>query len=126
GSRPVAPPSPRQNRHPLLTGVRVRSGPGPLPLRQFYPPTLRGHLMQLASSLRNLPEAPLRLVDVAPRPQSSRHDGAHHGMPRLMEVLCRVLGGRGVAAADMAARLALPQFDPARSFFQAFLTGARR
>src|SRR6516162_9646560 len=73
-----------------------------------------------------LPEAPLRLVDVAPRPRSPWHYGSHHGMARLMEVLCRVLAGRGVAAADMAARLALPELDPTRSFFQAFLTGARR
>jgi hypothetical protein len=47
-------------------------------------------------------------------------------MTRFMEVLCRVLAGRGVAAADMAARLALPEFDPARAFFQALLTGVRR
>src|SRR5579884_3503862 len=47
-------------------------------------------------------------------------------MARLMEVPYRVLAGRGVAAADMAARLALPEFDPARAFFQALLTGARR
>src|SRR6516164_9643882 len=73
-----------------------------------------------------LPEAPLRLVDVTPRPRSPGHDGAHHGMARLMEVLGRVLTGRGVAAADMAARLARPEFDPARAFFQALLTGARR
>ena len=47
-------------------------------------------------------------------------------MARLMEVLGRVLADRGVAAADMAARLALPELDPARAFFQALLTGARR
>ena len=47
-------------------------------------------------------------------------------MARLMEMLCRVLAGRGVAAADMAARLALPEFDPTRSFFQTLLTGAGR
>src|SRR5258708_6320204 len=73
-----------------------------------------------------LPEAPLSLVDVAPRPRSPGHYGSHHGMARLMEVPCRVLAGRGVAAADMAARLALPELDPARAFFQALLTGARR
>src|SRR5271169_6229796 len=73
-----------------------------------------------------LPEAPLRLVDVAPRPRSAGHYGSHHGMARLMEVLCRVLAGRGVAAADMAARLALPELDPTRAFFQALLTGPRR
>src|SRR5215472_11229071 len=73
-----------------------------------------------------LPEAPLRFVDVAPRPRSPGHDGAHHGMARLMEVLGRVLADRGVAAADMAAHLALPELDPARAFFQALLTGARR
>src|SRR5271166_977233 len=72
-----------------------------------------------------LPEAPLRLVDVAPRPRSPGHYGSHHGMARVMEVLCRVLGGRGVAAADMAARLALPELNPSRTFFQALLTGAR-
>ena len=43
-----------------------------------------------------------------------------------MEVLCRVFAGRGVAAADMAARLALPELDPARAFVQALLTGPRR
>src|SRR5262245_17305868 len=47
-------------------------------------------------------------------------------MPRLMEVLRRVLAGRGVAAADVSARPALPQLDPARAFFHALLTGARR
>src|SRR4051812_27190975 len=47
-------------------------------------------------------------------------------MVRLMEVPCRVLTGRGVAAADMAARLALPELDPARAFSQALLTGPRR
>ena len=47
-------------------------------------------------------------------------------MARLMEVLGRVLADLGVAAADMAARLALPELDPARAFFQALLTGARR
>jgi hypothetical protein len=47
-------------------------------------------------------------------------------MARLTEVLGRVLADRGVAAADMAARLALPELDPARAFFQALLTGARR
>src|SRR5262245_32851661 len=73
-----------------------------------------------------LPEAPLRLVDVAPRPRSPGHDRSHHGMARLVEVLCRVLAGRGVATADMAARLALPELDPARAFFQALLPGARR
>ena len=59
-----------------------------------------------------LPEAPLRLVDVAPRPCSPGHYGSHNGMARLMEVPCRVLAGRRVAAADMAARLALPELDP--------------
>src|SRR5262249_49145298 len=73
-----------------------------------------------------LPEAPLRLVDGAPRPRRPGHDGAHPGMARLMEVLGRVLADRGVAAADMAARLALPELDPARAFFQALLTGAWR
>src|ERR1044072_806102 len=73
-----------------------------------------------------LPEAPLRLVDVAPCPRSPRHDGSHDGMTRLMEVLCRVLARRGVAAAHMAARLALPEFDPASAFFEAPLTGVRR
>jgi hypothetical protein len=60
------------------------------------------------ANVGSLPEAPVRLVDVAPRPRISLHGGAHHGMPRLVEVLCRVLARRGVAAADMAARLALP------------------
>src|ERR1700755_3379084 len=73
-----------------------------------------------------LPAAPPRSVDVTPRPRSPGHYGSHYGMARLMEVLCRVLAGRGVAAADMAARLALPELDPARAFFQALLTGARR
>jgi len=47
-------------------------------------------------------------------------------MSRLMEVLCRVLAARGVTATDMAARLAFSELDPARSFFQAFLTDSRR
>jgi hypothetical protein len=37
-----------------------------------------------------------------------------------------MLACRGVAAADMAARLTFPQLDPARSFLHAFFTGARR
>jgi hypothetical protein len=47
-------------------------------------------------------------------------------MARLMEVPCRVLAWRGVAAADLASRLALPELDPARAFFQALLPGAGR
>ena len=42
-------------------------------------------------------------------------------MARLMEVLGRVLAGRGVAAADMAARQAQPQVHPAASGLQALL-----
>jgi hypothetical protein len=47
-------------------------------------------------------------------------------MARPMEMIRCVLAGRGVAAADMATHLALPEFDPARAFFQALLTGTWR
>src|SRR5208283_5143554 len=87
---------------------------------------VRSLIFSVSATRGILPEAPLRHVDVAPRPRGPGHYGSHHGMARLMEVLCRVLAGRGVAAADMAARLALPELDPARAFFQALLTGARR
>jgi hypothetical protein len=47
-------------------------------------------------------------------------------MRGFMEVLGRVPAGRGVAAADMAARLAFPELDPTGSLFQAFFTAVRR
>src|SRR5206468_701001 len=73
-----------------------------------------------------LPELTLHPMDVAPRPRGPGHDGAHHGVAGRMEVPCRVLAGRGVAAADVAALPALPELDPLRALFQALLTGAGR
>src|SRR5262249_36741653 len=62
---------------------------------------------RVPSALRLIREAAVRLVDVAPRPRITRHGRSHPGMLRFMEMLGRVLSGRGVAAADMAADLAL-------------------
>jgi hypothetical protein len=61
-----------------------------------------------------LTETALRLMDIAPYPSRGR-DSAHDGMSRLMEVLGRVLTRRGIATADVAARLALAQSYPKRT-----------
>ena len=59
-------------------------------------------------------------MDVAPSP-SGRRDSAHDGMLRLMEVFGRVLARRGIATADMAARLALAKSNPNSSLSKALL-----
>src|SRR3954471_21126224 len=83
----------------------------------------RGRLAS-PSEVRGIsPEAPLGLVNVAPRPRRPGHDGSHHGMARRTEVLCRVLARRGVATSDVAARPALPELDPAGAQNEAILTG---
>ena len=60
-------------------------------------------------------------MDIAPYPSRGR-DSAHDGMLRFMEVLGRVLARRGIATADVAARLALAQSYPKRSLNQALFT----
>jgi hypothetical protein len=66
----------------------------------------------------------LRFVDVAPRP-GGRRDGAHNRMLRLMEVFGRVLARRGIATADVAARLAFAQSNPKSSLGETLFACAR-
>src|SRR5689334_2118654 len=65
------------------------------------------------------------LVDVAPAPILVRLEALHHGMLRRVEMLGRVLTGRLIAAADMAAKQAHPQMDPVAVRLQAFLATLR-
>jgi hypothetical protein len=69
-----------------------------------------------AEKLRQLEltEDALRLMDIAPYPSRGR-DSTHDGMLCLMEVLGRVFARRGIATADVAARLALAQSYPKRT-----------
>jgi hypothetical protein len=71
-----------------------------------------------------LTEDTLYLMDIAPCP-TRRRDSAHDRMLCLMEVFGRMLAGRGIATANVAARLALPKRDPSSSLSQALLTRAR-
>jgi hypothetical protein len=63
----------------------------------------------------------LFLMDIAPYPSRGR-DSTHDGMLCLMEVLGRVLARRGIATADVAARLTFAKSDPKRSLNQALFT----
>jgi hypothetical protein len=64
-------------------------------------------------------------MDIAPGP-SRRRDSAHDGMLGLMEVFGRVLAGRGIAAADVAARLTLAKSNPNGPLNETFLAGGGR
>ena len=58
-----------------------------------------------------LAEHTLCLMNIAPYP-SRRRDSAHDRMLRLMEMFSRVLACRGIATANVAARLALAKSNP--------------
>jgi hypothetical protein len=60
-------------------------------------------------------------MDIAPCP-SRRRDSTHDGVLRLVKMLGRVLACRGIATADVAARLTLPESDPGHSLNEAFFT----
>ena len=74
-----------------------------------------------ADQLEKLTKGTLRLMDIAPYP-SRRWDSAHDCMLRLMKVPGRVLARRGIATADVAARLALAKRYPKSSLDQALFT----
>ena len=74
-----------------------------------------------ADQLEKLTKGTLCLVDIAPYP-SRRWDSAHDGMLCFMEVPGRVLARRGIATANVAARLALAKSDPKSSLDQALFT----
>ena len=61
------------------------------------------------------------LVDRAPAPVLARLDRAQDGMPLRARVLRRMLVGRTVTAADLAAALTHPQVHPAGAGGEAFL-----
>jgi len=60
-------------------------------------------------------------MDITPYP-SRRRDSAHDRMLCLLEVPVRVLARRGIATANVAARLALAKSYPKRSLRQALFT----
>jgi predicted nuclease of predicted toxin-antitoxin system len=60
-------------------------------------------------------------LDIAPYP-SRRRNSTHDRMLCLMEVLARMLARRGIATANVAARLALAKSYPKRSLNQALFT----
>ena len=70
-------------------------------------------------------EHPLCLVDVAPYPGRGR-DSAHDRMLSLEKVPVCMLARRGIATANVAARLALAKSDPKSSFDQALFAGVGR
>jgi hypothetical protein len=88
------------------------------------PKQMRSYLSKSRGSryrcVPGLAERGLRFVDVAPSPSRWRRC-AHDRMLRCLEMLGRVFAGRGVAAADVTARLTLAQRYPHRSFAQALL-----
>src|ERR1700730_11850611 len=65
------------------------------------------------------------LIDITPAPAFRRIVALDHRMAGGMEVLGRMLVGRIVAAADMAAAAADPQMQPFAAAFQAFLAAER-
>jgi hypothetical protein len=73
---------------------------------------------------RKLTEDTLLLMNIAPCPGRG-WDRAHDRMLRHMKMLGGVLAGRGIATADVAARLALAKSNPTSSFRQALLASAR-
>jgi hypothetical protein len=69
---------------------------------------------------QRLNEHTLCLMDIAPCPRC-RRDSAHDGMLRLMEMFGCVPPRRGIATANMAARLALAKRNPNGSLGEALL-----
>ncbi len=65
-------------------------------------------------------------VDVTPAPIFALLKTPDHGMIRGLEVRSRVLVGRRVAAADVAAGKAQSEMNPARPHFETILTAIRR
>ena len=60
-------------------------------------------------------------IDETPQPVLSGFDGLHDGMFRGVEMFCRVLVFRRIAAADMATLPTEPQVNPTIAHLQAFL-----
>ena len=65
------------------------------------------------------------LIDVAPLPVFARFEAPDDRVLAAVEVRCRVLSDRIVAAAYVAAAQAEPQVHPAHTCFQALLTSLR-
>ena len=61
------------------------------------------------------------LIDVAPLPGSAGLNRSHNGMTGLLEMSGGVPAGRGIAAADVTADQAHPNFHPPLAGLQAFL-----
>src|SRR5262249_33533314 len=77
--------------------------------------------------LRRLPfrQVEQHLVDIAPAPALRRIIALDHGMAGGLEMCSRVLVGRIVAAADMAASSANAQMQPPAAGLQALFTAER-
>src|SRR5262245_55397918 len=77
--------------------------------------------------LRRLPfrQVEQHLVDIAPAPAFRRIIAFDHGMAGGVEMRSRMLVGRIVAAADMAAGPADAQVQPAAAGLEAFFTAER-
>jgi hypothetical protein len=71
-------------------------------------------------------EKQLDFIHIAPSPSFTRLEGLHHRMLGFVEVLCRMLVFRGVAAAYVSALETKAQMNPRVAGLQALFATLRR